>query len=122
MYVENLSMSLALWNDRYKRNLVNAFRELQDEGVLEIITCGATHGFLAADLDARIATGAGPDRRRELQEAFWPPAARHMAARMCLRTRRRSICLRRPASSTSLPIRTRSCTAIRDRVSVCTRP
>src|SRR5437868_2724509 len=46
MYVENLSASLDLWNNRYKRNLINAFRELQDEGVLEIITCGATHGFL----------------------------------------------------------------------------
>ena len=46
MYVRNLSSSLDLWNNRYKRNLINAFRELQDEGVLEIITCGATHGFL----------------------------------------------------------------------------
>ena len=46
MYVDNLSASLDLWNNRYKRNLVNAFRELQDEGVIEIITCGATHGFL----------------------------------------------------------------------------
>ena len=46
MYVENLSMSLHLWNDRYGRNLINAFRELQEEGVLEIITCTATHGFM----------------------------------------------------------------------------
>jgi len=46
MYVENLSVSLDLWNNRYKRNLVTAFRELQDEGVVELITCGATHGFL----------------------------------------------------------------------------
>jgi len=46
MYVDNLTASLHLWNDRYNRNLVNAFRELQEEGVLEIITCGATHGFL----------------------------------------------------------------------------
>ncbi|HEX6125066.1 MAG TPA: 1,4-alpha-glucan branching protein domain-containing protein [Pyrinomonadaceae bacterium] len=46
MYASSLRASLGLWNDRYKRNLVNAFRELQDEGVLEIITCGATHGFL----------------------------------------------------------------------------
>jgi 1,4-alpha-glucan branching enzyme len=46
MYVENLAASLNLWNHRYKRNLINAFRELQEEGVLEIITCGATHGFL----------------------------------------------------------------------------
>ena len=46
MYQENLRASLNLWNDRYNRDLVGAFRELQDEGVLEIITCGATHGFL----------------------------------------------------------------------------
>ncbi|MEJ7623907.1 MAG: 1,4-alpha-glucan branching protein domain-containing protein [Pyrinomonadaceae bacterium] len=46
MYVDNLNASLILWNDRYKRNLINAFRELQDEGVVEIITCCATHGFL----------------------------------------------------------------------------
>ena len=46
MYVDNLSSSLHLWNDRYGRNLINAFRELQDEGVIEIITCCATHGFM----------------------------------------------------------------------------
>ncbi len=46
MYVDNLSASLDLWNDRYNRNLINAFRELQDEGVIEIITCCATHGFM----------------------------------------------------------------------------
>ncbi|MGQ0542181.1 MAG: glycoside hydrolase family 57 protein [Blastocatellia bacterium] len=46
MYVDNLSASLDLWNNRYGRNLINAFRELQDEGVLEIITCCATHGFM----------------------------------------------------------------------------
>ncbi len=46
MYVKNLSASLHLWNDKYNRNLINAFRRLQEEGVLEIITCGATHGFL----------------------------------------------------------------------------
>jgi 1,4-alpha-glucan branching enzyme len=46
MYVDNLTASLDLWNNRYGRNLINAFRELQEEGVLEIITCGATHGFL----------------------------------------------------------------------------
>jgi 1,4-alpha-glucan branching enzyme len=46
MYDESLSGALALWNGRYDRDLVRALRELQDEGVLEIITCGATHGFL----------------------------------------------------------------------------
>lgn len=46
MYAETLGSSLALWNGRYGRNLVGAFKRLQDEGVLEIITCCATHGFL----------------------------------------------------------------------------
>ena len=46
MYAESLRASLSLWNDRYNRDLVAAFRELQNEGVLEVITCGATHGFL----------------------------------------------------------------------------
>lgn len=46
MYVKTLETSLDLWENKYKRNLINAFRKLQDEGVLEIITCGATHGFL----------------------------------------------------------------------------
>src|ERR1043166_6230554 len=46
MYVDNLTASLDLWNNRYNRNLINAFRELQEEGVVEIITCCATHGFL----------------------------------------------------------------------------
>lgn len=46
MYNETLGAAHHLWTTRYRRNLVNAFRELQDEGLLEIITCGATHGFL----------------------------------------------------------------------------
>jgi 1,4-alpha-glucan branching enzyme len=46
MYVEHLSASLQLWEERYGRDLILAFRELQEEGVLEIITCCATHGFL----------------------------------------------------------------------------
>lgn len=31
--------------ERYNRNLVSAFRKFQDAGKLEIITCGATHGY-----------------------------------------------------------------------------
>jgi len=35
-----------LWHERYGRDLVAAFRSLQDRGHLEIVTCGTTHGFL----------------------------------------------------------------------------
>ncbi len=46
MYVDSLTASLHLWHERYGHDLVKAFRELQDEGVIEIITCTATHGFM----------------------------------------------------------------------------
>jgi 1,4-alpha-glucan branching enzyme len=35
-----------LFNERYRRDLVAAFRRLEDAGRLELCTCGATHGFL----------------------------------------------------------------------------
>ncbi len=31
--------------EKYNRNLINAFKKFQDAGKLEIITCGATHGY-----------------------------------------------------------------------------
>ena len=36
----------SLFHDRYKRDLVAAFRRLEEAGRLELLTCGATHGFL----------------------------------------------------------------------------
>ncbi|MGC9330001.1 MAG: DUF1957 domain-containing protein, partial [Candidatus Hinthialibacter sp.] len=38
--------TLRIFRDEHNRNLVNGFKKLQDAGVLEIITCCATHGFL----------------------------------------------------------------------------
>lgn len=46
MYAENLNASYNLWQNVYHQDLISAFRQLSDEGVVEIITCGATHGFL----------------------------------------------------------------------------
>lgn len=46
MYVENLRAAQNLWQNVYRRDLIRAFRDLQEKGVAEIITCGATHGFL----------------------------------------------------------------------------
>ncbi len=34
------------WEDRWKRDLVAAFRALQERGHLELIACAATHGYL----------------------------------------------------------------------------
>jgi len=37
-----------LFQDEYEGNIINAFRRLQDEGHIEIITCAATHSYFPA--------------------------------------------------------------------------
>jgi 1,4-alpha-glucan branching enzyme len=46
MYLNHFAAARDLFENRYRRNLVNGFRALQDAGAIEIITSGATHGFL----------------------------------------------------------------------------
>ncbi len=46
MYHELFCDARKLFCDEYGRDLTKAFKEIQDAGKLEIITCGATHGFL----------------------------------------------------------------------------
>ncbi|MEE8484154.1 MAG: 1,4-alpha-glucan branching protein domain-containing protein [Nitrospinota bacterium] len=46
MYNWKFTSARELFENRYSRNLITAFKELQDRGNLEIITSGATHGFL----------------------------------------------------------------------------
>ncbi|MBN1419096.1 MAG: DUF1957 domain-containing protein [Planctomycetes bacterium] len=46
MYHWRFTRSRNTFVDRYGRNLVAAFRRFEELGHLEIITCGATHGFL----------------------------------------------------------------------------
>ena len=45
MYFERYSNDLHIFKDIYNCNLIEAFKHFQDIGVLEIITCGATHGY-----------------------------------------------------------------------------
>jgi 1,4-alpha-glucan branching enzyme len=46
MYQRKLKRCKQLYDDWYRGNLLQAFRQFQDQGVLEIITCAATHGYL----------------------------------------------------------------------------
>jgi 1,4-alpha-glucan branching enzyme len=45
LYLERFR-GIAATYESYQRNLVGAFRQFQDEGTIEIITCAATHAFL----------------------------------------------------------------------------
>lgn len=44
-YLERYSNDLHIFKDIYNCNLIDGFKYFQDIGVLEIITCGATHGY-----------------------------------------------------------------------------
>ncbi|HEX8633887.1 MAG TPA: 1,4-alpha-glucan branching protein domain-containing protein [Pyrinomonadaceae bacterium] len=46
MYARTLRATRRLWHEVYERDLIRGFRQLQDAGICEIMTCGATHGFL----------------------------------------------------------------------------
>ena len=44
-YLDRYSNDLHVFHDIYNDNIIEGFKHFQDLGVLEIITCGATHGF-----------------------------------------------------------------------------
>ena len=46
MYRDLFMNARAVFEEKYGRNLIAAFKKFQDLGKVEIITCGATHGFL----------------------------------------------------------------------------
>ena len=46
MYHRHFLQARKLFQERYRGNLLFAFKDLQESGVLEIITCCATHAFL----------------------------------------------------------------------------
>lgn len=46
MYQRHFNECREVFENVYRRNIIQGFRQLQDEGYLEIITCCATHGYL----------------------------------------------------------------------------
>lgn len=65
MYQSSFRQARQLFLDRYNKNILAAFREFQDKGKLEILTCNATHGFLPlmevcpGSVRAQVMVGAG---------------------------------------------------------------
>lgn len=45
MYSEQFKNARSVFAERYGGNILRAFRAFQEQGSLELITCGATHGF-----------------------------------------------------------------------------
>lgn len=78
---------LGSFEDRYKRNLLGAFKGLQDRGRIEIATCAATHGYLPLmDRDStiygQIKTGADAYKRHFGRDpkAIWLPECAYRPA------------------------------------------
>ncbi len=73
--------------ERYNRDIVGAFRKLQDDDYIEIITCGATHGYLPlvsrdSTIYAQIAVAAQSYERHygRRPRAIWLPECAYRPA------------------------------------------
>jgi 1,4-alpha-glucan branching enzyme len=81
MYLHKFTKARHLFVEKYNRNLVGAFKRFQDSGNLEIITSGATHGFLPLmdiypeAVRAQIQIGVENHRRHfgETPKGIWLP-------------------------------------------------
>src|SRR5438132_5751462 len=81
MYLARFYRVRAVFLDEWQQDLVAAFRAFQERGLLEIITCGATHGFLPllgvtpGTARAQIEVAVAEDRRffRRGPDGFWLP-------------------------------------------------
>ena len=80
-YQDRLQRFRSLFLERYRRDLVSQFSRLEEEGVLEIIGCAATHGLLPAlavnpeSVRAQVLLGVGEHRRQigKAPRGFWLP-------------------------------------------------
>jgi 1,4-alpha-glucan branching enzyme len=79
--------TLDSFRDRYGRDIVGAFRRLQDEGYLEIITSAATHGYLPllsrdSSIYGQLRTGVESYRRLfgRAPRAVWLPECAYRPA------------------------------------------
>ncbi len=73
--------------ERYRGDLIGAFRRLQDEGLLEIATCAATHGYLplldrdeSINLQLRAAVEAYKRHFGRVPRSIWLPECAYRPA------------------------------------------
>lgn len=45
MYLDRFQESYYLFKEKYQKNILRAFKDFQETGHVELITCGATHGY-----------------------------------------------------------------------------
>ena len=79
--------TLTSFQDRFERDLVGAFRRLQDAGRIEVATCAATHGYLPllsrdSSIHGQLRTGVDAYRARfgRPPRAIWLPECAYRPA------------------------------------------
>ena len=81
MYLARCSRARTVYLDEWQHDLTAAFRSFQERGLIDVITCGATHGFLPllaaapAAVRTQIEVAANEYRRffGRTAEGFWLP-------------------------------------------------
>ena len=81
--------TLTSFQDRFNRDLIGAFRRLQDAGLIEVSTCAATHGYLPllsrdSSIYGQLRTGVDAYRARfgRAPKAIWLPECAYRPAIM----------------------------------------
>ena len=80
MYLDAFRRSKDIFLNRYNKNILDAFKEYQDAGFLELITCGATHGFMplmvnreSVKAQVRVGVGVYEEAFGRRPEGIWLP-------------------------------------------------
>lgn len=78
---------LSSFQDRFQKDVIGAFKKLQDKGRIEVSTCAATHGYLPllsrdSSIYGQIATGVDSYRRHfgRAPKAIWLPECAYRPA------------------------------------------
>jgi 1,4-alpha-glucan branching enzyme len=86
-YQKNFEAIKAAFHNRFNRDIIGAFRRLQDEGLIEIITSAATHAYLPllsrdSSINAQIKTGIQSYERLfgRKPSAIWLPECAYRPA------------------------------------------
>ncbi len=109
-YADRFGRLKALY-DELRGDLVGAFRALQDDGLLEIITVGATHGFLPVIREPQARRAQILGGLRELPAACSAAGRAASGCRSAATSRASTRCWPRQGSATSSSTRTASLNA-----------
>ncbi len=102
-YQQHIQKLLNDFTERYNRDVIGAFRQLQDAGCIEITTSGATHGFLPLlgtdeSIEAQVKTGVETYKKHfgRAPKGIWLPECAYRSEKL-MRDPQTGEMLQRPA-------------------------